>query len=178
MPVTGKTSTDRSRDEDAGSFAERAKRVKLVATDIDGVWTDARMYYSADGDTLKAFSTYDGMAVQRLREAGIPVAILTSEDTEIVKRRAEKLKIEHLFLGESDKLGKLRGLCSELRIGLDEVAYIGDDLNDLAVLEAAGLTAMPSNSPILDRFVPDRVTERAGGDGAFREFADLILKHK
>lgn len=178
MPVTGDGSSIRGRAEDAASFAERAGKVKLVATDIDGVWTDAGMYYSADGDTLKAFSTYDGMAVQLLREAGIPVAILTSENTPIVKRRAEKLKIEHLFLGEKDKLGKLRGLCAKLGIGMDEVAYIGDDLNDLEVLEAAGLTAMPCNSPILDRFAPDRVTERAGGSGAFREFADLILRHK
>lgn len=166
------------RSSSPGTFAARARRVKLVATDIDGVWTDAKMYYTAEGDFLKAFSTYDGMAVKLLRNEGIPVAIATSEQTEIVTRRAEKLKIEHVFLGETDKLGRLRELCAAMEIGMQEVAYIGDDVNDLEVLRAAGLTAMPCSSPILDRFTPDLVTERAGGEGAFREFADLILKHR
>ena len=160
------------------TFADRAGKIKLVATDIDGVWTDAKMYYSAEGDLLKAFSTYDGMAVQLLREAGIPVAIVTSEQTEIVKRRAEKLSIEHVFLGETDKLGRVRRLCSEMGIGLDEVAYMGDDVNDIELLSAAGLSAMPCGSPVLDVFTPDLVTETPGGRGAFREFADLILKHR
>jgi len=162
----------------SGSLADRARAIKLVATDIDGVWTDAKMYYSAEGDFLKAFSTYDGMAVQLLRDEGIPVAIVTSEQTDIVRRRAEKLKIERVFLGETDKLGRVKQLCAELDIRMEEVAYIGDDVNDVEVLQAAGLSAMPSSSPILDRFTPDVVTERAGGDGAFREFADLILKHR
>ena len=161
-----------------GSFADRARAIKLVATDIDGVWTDAKMYYSAEGDFLKAFSTYDGMAVRLLRDEGIPVAIVTSEQTEIVKRRAEKLNIEHVFLGETDKLGRVTQLCAELGIEMEEVAYIGDDVNDVEVLQAVGLSAMPCNSPALDRFTPDLVTERAGGDGAFREFVDLILKHR
>ena len=161
-----------------GSLADRARGIKLVATDIDGVWTDAKMYYSAEGDLLKAFSTYDGMAVQLLRDERIPVAIVTSEQTEIVTRRAEKLNIEHVFLGETDKLGRVKQLCAELDIGMDEVAYIGDDVNDIEVLRAVGLSAMPCSSPILDRFTPDLVTERAGGDGAFRELVDLILKHR
>ena len=152
-----------------------AKNIKLVGTDIDGVWTDARMYYSADGDIMKSFSTYDGMGVQLLRDAGIPLIIMTGENTEIVAKRAQKLGIDRIFQGENEKLKRLKEVCTELGITLDEVAYIGDDVNDLDVLRAVGLSAMPPNSPILNQFTPDYLTTRSGGDGAFRDFVDFIL---
>ena len=152
-----------------------AKNIKLVGTDIDGVWTDARMYYSADGDIMKSFSTYDGMGVELLKKAGIPVVIMTSENTQIVTQRAKKLGINYLYQGEKQKLKCLQNLCKELDISLKEVAYIGDDLNDLEVLRSVGLSAMPSNSPILNQFNPDYLTNCKGGDGAFREFVDFIL---
>jgi len=155
-----------------------AKNIKLVGTDIDGVWTDARMYYSADGDIMKSFSTYDGMGVKLLREAGIPLIIMTGEDTEIVTKRAKKLGINFIFQGENEKLRRLKEVCKELDITLDEVAYIGDDVNDLDVLQAVGISAMPPNSPILDQFNPDYLTTRCGGDGAFRDFVDFILSQK
>ena len=155
-----------------------AKNIKLVGTDIDGVWTDARMYYSADGDIMKSFSTYDGMGVKLLREAGIPLIIMTGEDTEIVSKRAKKLGIDFIFQGENKKLKRLKEVCKELNITLDEVAYIGDDVNDLDVLQAVGISAMPPNSPILGQFNPDYLTTRCGGDGAFRDFVDFILSQK
>jgi len=155
-----------------------AKNIKLVGTDIDGVWTDARMYYSADGDIMKTFSTYDGMGVQLLRDAGIPLIIMTGEDTEIVTKRAQKLGIDRIFQGENEKLKRLKEVCAELDITLDEVAYIGDDVNDLDVLRAVGLSAMPPNSPILNQFTPDYLTTRSGGDGAFRDFVDFILSQQ
>ena len=155
-----------------------AKNIKLVGTDIDGVWTDARMHYSADGDIMKSFSTYDGMGVQLLREAGIPLIIMTSENTEIVAKRAKKLGISRVYQGENKKLKCLKEACVELDITLDEVAYIGDDVNDLDVLRAVGLSAMPPNSPILDQFNPDYLTTRSGGDGAFRDFVDFILSEE
>ena len=155
-----------------------AKNIKLVGTDIDGVWTDARMHYSADGDIMKSFSTYDGMGVQLLREAGIPIIIMTSENTEIVAKRAQKLGITRVYQGENEKLERLKEVCVELDIILDEVAYIGDDVNDLDVLRAVGLSAMPPNSPILDQFNPDHLTTRSGGDGAFRDFVDFILSQQ
>ena len=99
-----------------------AKNIKLVGTDIDGVWTNARMHYSADGDIMKSFSTYDGMGVQLLREAGIPIIIMTSENTEIVAKRAQKLGISHIYQGENEKLERLKEVCVELDIILDEVA--------------------------------------------------------
>ena len=159
-------------------IGEKAKKIKLVVTDIDGVWTDGRMYYSPDGDFMKAFSTYDGMGVLLLRKKGIETAILTSEETEIVKKRAEKLKIKHCYQGEKNKLSRLKKICQTMNISLENVAYIGDDVNDLDVLKLVGLSAMPANSPILDKFTPDFVTTRQGGYGAFREFVDLILSFR
>ena len=159
-------------------MSNSAKNIKLVGTDIDGVWTDARMYYSADGDILKSFSTYDGMGVQLLREAGIPLIIMTGENTEIVAMRAEKLGIDRIFQGENEKLNRLKEVCAELDITLGEVAYIGDDVNDLDILRAVGISAMPPNSPILDQFSPDYLTNRSGGNGAFRDFVDFILSQQ
>ena len=153
----------------------KAKKIKLVATDIDGVWTDARMYVTPEGEWMKAFSTYDGMATAMLKKKGIIVAILTGENSDIVTARAEKLKIDEVYVNEHEKLKRLTYLSKKYEISMEEVAYIGDDLNDLEVLGAVGLSAMAGNSPILDQFSPDYITTRHGGNGAFREFADLIL---
>jgi len=157
---------------------KNAKMIKLIATDIDGVWTDAKMYYTDSGDFMKAFSTYDGMAVSLLNKINIDVAILTSENSNIVKRRAKKLNIKHVYINENEKLLRLKYLCNKLNISLKNVAYIGDDLNDIDVLKEVAISAMPINSPILELFKPDYITKRKGGDGAFREFADLIIQYK
>ncbi len=154
------------------------KNIKLVATDIDGVWTDAKMYYTQNGEYMKGFSTYDGMATSLLKDNNIEVAILTSENSNIVKERAKKLNIKYVYINENEKLLRIQYLCNRLGISLDEVAYIGDDLNDLDVLKNVGISAMPINSPILDKYTPNYITKRAGGNGAFREFVDLILKHR
>ena len=156
----------------------KIKNIKLVVTDIDGVWTDAKMHYTNDGDFMKSFSTYDGMAVQILREKGLETVIITSENSKIVLERAKKLKIENIVLNEKNKLKKLKEICSSKKISLKEVAYIGDDLNDVEVLENVGFSALSNNSPIKDKVNVDYVTVRKGGDGAFREFADLIIKER
>ena len=156
-------------------LSAKIANIKLVATDIDGVWTDAKMYYTKDGDYMKAFSTYDGMGVNELMKANYTVMIMTSENTEIVKQRAKKLGIDLVFQGGGEKLDKLQNVCYEMGITLDNVAYIGDDLNDLNVLKNVGLSAMPPNSPILNIISPDFITTRSGGNGAFRDLADLIL---
>ena len=160
------------------NFTDKAKAIKIVATDIDGVWTDSGMYYTSSGEKMKCFSTYDGMAVQLLREIGIPTIILTSENSEIVLRRAEKLQIDKVYINEKEKLNRMHEICKELDISLSQVAYIGDDINDLPLLEEVGLSAMPPNSPMLDLFSPDYLTKRTGGQGAFREFIDKIIKAK
>lgn len=148
---------------------------KLVITDIDGVWTDGGMYYTAQGDVMKRFSVRDGWGVAFLSRLGIPVAIMTGENSEIVLRRAEKLKIEHCYVGVSDKLAKANELCESLGISLSEVAFIGDDLNDLPLLRAAGMTGSPSNASWYIKKEVDFVTTAEGGNGAFREFVEHIL---
>ena len=154
---------------------EKAKKIKLVGTDIDGVWTDARMYVTPDGEWMKAFSTYDGMATAMLKERGIIVAILTGENSDVVIARAEKLQIDEVYVDEHEKLKRLTYLTKKYDITMDEVAYIGDDVNDLEVLKAVGFSALAGNSPIQDQFTPDYITIRHGGNGAFREFTDIIL---
>ena len=152
--------------------------IKLVATDIDGVWTDAKMHYTEEGDYIKSFSTYDGMAVQLLREKNIETVIITSENSNIVLQRAKKLKIKNVTIGEKNKLERIKKICSDKKIDLSEVAYIGDDINDIEVLKAVGFSALVSNSPIKEKIRVDYITTRKGGDGAFREFVDLILEEK
>ena len=154
---------------------EKAKKIKLVGTDIDGVWTDSKMYVTPDGEWMKAFSTYDGMATAMLKEKGIIVAILTGENSDVVVARADKLQIDEVYVDEHEKLKRLIYLTKKYDITMDEVAYIGDDVNDLEVLKAVGFSALAGNSPIQDQFTPDYVTTRHGGNGAFREFSDIIL---
>tara|TARA_Y100001960_G_scaffold310740_1_gene370579 strand:- start:972 stop:1457 length:486 start_codon:yes stop_codon:yes gene_type:complete len=154
------------------------QKIKLVATDIDGVWTDAKMYYTENGDYMKAFSTYDGMAVKLLKESGLQTVILTSENTKIVLQRAKKLNIENVFINEQEKLKRMTYICNKLKISLDEVAYIGDDVNDLELLNVVGFSGVPINSPILNQFQPNFISKRVGGSGAFREFADVIIKNQ
>ena len=152
--------------------------IKLVATDIDGVWTDAKMHYTKNGDFMKSFSTYDGMAVQLLKEKNIDTVIITSENSEIVIQRAKKLNIKNVTIGEKNKLERIKKICADKKINLDEVAYIGDDINDIDILREVGFSALTSNSPIKNKIKVDYITNRKGGDGAFREFVDLILKEK
>ena len=160
------------------NFTKKAAAIKIVATDIDGVWTDSGMHSTASGEKMKCFSTYDGMGVQLLREIGIYTIILTSENSEIVLRRAEKLQIERVYINEKEKLSRMQEICKDLDISISEIAYIGDDINDLPLLEKVGLSAMPPNSPILESFSPDYLTKTPGGQGAFREFVDQIIAAK
>ncbi|MAJ45282.1 MAG: acylneuraminate cytidylyltransferase [Candidatus Marinimicrobia bacterium] len=159
-------------------FIDQANNIKLIATDIDGVWTDARMHYTENGEYMKSFSTYDGMATGLIKERNIEIAILTSENSKIVTARAKKLGIKYVYINEKEKLLRIKYLCNRLNINLNQVAYIGDDINDLEVLKEVGISAMPCSSPILDKFNPDYITKRRGGDGSFREFADLILEYR
>lgn len=160
------------------TIAERCKKIKLVASDIDGVWTDGSMYYGASGEELKRFSTYDAVAVEFLRNAGMEVAVLTGENSLAVAKRMEKLNIEHYFFSQKNKLSTVRALVEKLGISLAEVAYIGDDVNDLELLAEVGVSGMSSNSHILDKFSADYVTIYPGGKGAFRDFVEFILRIK
>lgn len=151
------------------------KSIRMFLTDCDGCLTDGGMYYSEHGDELKKFSTLDGMGFSLLRERGILCGIITGENVELVRRRAEKLKLDILKMGVKDKLAAVKVLCGEYGISLEEVAYIGDDINDKELLAAVGFSASVPNAIASVRESVDYVTERAGGSGAVREVIDYIL---
>lgn len=151
------------------------KLPKLILTDIDGVWTDGGMYYDQTGNEWKKFHTYDSAGVLFAHRLNIPVGIITSENTRIVERRAEKLKIDYLFQGVQDKLTCAEQLCREIGIALDETAYIGDDLGDIEILKHTGLAGVPASAPSYMRALSHINLEKKGGEGVFREFVEYII---
>lgn len=148
---------------------------KLILTDIDGVWTDGGMYYDQTGNEWKKFHTYDSAGVLLAHRMNIPVGIITGEDTEIVSRRAAKLKVDYVFQGVRDKLKIAKELCKRLNISLLEVAYIGDDLPDVPLLKEVGFSAAPANAPTFVKGQVKYVTLTKGGEGAFREFVEHMF---
>lgn len=152
------------------------KLPKLVITDIDGVWTDGGMFYDNHQGEWKKFNTADSVGVLYLKLLNIPIAIMTGEDTQIVSRRAEKLKIEYTYLGVSDKVKLAKDLIEKLGISFEDVAFIGDEINDIELLKKVGFSAAPSNATILVKDIVDLNLSTKGGDGAFREFITIILK--
>ena len=157
---------------------QKAKLIKLVATDIDGVWTDSMMYYNEAGVVMKSFSTYDGMGASLLLNNNFIVAMITSEyeNIDILNARAKKLNIQEVYTNEKNKLLRIEYLMKKHNLKRENIAYIGDDINDLDALKCAGLSAAPPNTPILNYFKPDFITTRKSGQGAFRDLSDLILK--
>lgn len=148
---------------------------KIVLTDIDGVWTDGGMFYDQTGNEWKKFNTSDSAGVLFCRKLNIPVGIITGEDTQIVKNRAEKLKIDILYQGISDKVAVAKEICKELEIEMKDIAYIGDDLGDMELLKLVGISAAPYNAPTYVKEIVDFTTEKKGGEGAFREFVETII---
>ena len=151
---------------------------KLILTDIDGVWTDGGMYYDQTGNEWKKFHTYDSAGVLLAHKMNVPVGIITGEDTEIVRRRSEKLHIDYLFQGVKNKLSVALDLCNRLNITLDDVAYIGVDIPDIELLKKVHWSAAPLNAPINVQKIVRYVTNVRGGDGAFRDFVEMILRDK
>lgn len=151
--------------------------IKLFVSDVDGVLTDAGMYYSETGDELKKFNTHDGMAFQILRENGVKTGIVTSEDTNIVSKRASKLKVDYLYQGKkhNGKLSVVKEICEKEGISLDEVAYIGDDINCFELLSSVGYAACPANAVQKIKNIPHiSQLEKNGGDGVVREFITFL----
>ena len=149
--------------------------IRLLCVDVDGVLTDAGMYYGPDGEVLKKFNTRDGMGLARVREAGVAVAIISGEDSAIVHARAAKLKIDDVFCGATDKRAAIDELCQRHGLNLVQVAFIGDDLNDLPALECVGLPCAVGDAAEPVKAVARYVTERRGGDGAVREVCELLI---
>ena len=151
--------------------------IKLFLSDVDGVLTDAGMYYTEQGDEIKKFSTYDGMGLKILQTKGIKVGIITSEDRELNKRRAKKLNLNFDFHGAVNKLDVITSLCKKENIDLSEVAYVGDDLNCLSLLSNVGFPACPLNAVKEIKSIPNIIQlSKSGGEGVVREFIDLILQ--
>ena len=148
---------------------------KLILTDIDGVWTDGGMYYDEEGGEFKKFNTYDSVGVLFSRSLNIPCGIITGEDSKAVKRRGEKLKMDYIFLGVKDKVSIVKILIKQLSIKWEEVAYIGDDINDYKLLLKVGLSACPKSAPKYIKKIVDWKLNTKGGDGAFREFVEKII---
>jgi 3-deoxy-D-manno-octulosonate 8-phosphate phosphatase (KDO 8-P phosphatase) len=153
-------------------------KIKLVLTDIDGVWTDGGMYYDNSGNEWKKFNTADSAGVILLRQLNVPVGIITGESNEIIRRRAAKLKIDLLFMGVADKLKVAGEIIESLGLDWEELAYVGDDLNDLALLQKAGISAVPAGVPAYVASKARWVLNRKGGDGAFREFAERLMEQE
>lgn len=159
------------------SIFEKAKKIKLVLADCDGVLTDTGTYYSVNGEEMKRFSIRDGMGMERLRKhCNINSGIVTGESTDIVRRRGEKLNLTEIHLGIKDKPKLIKEMCERLELSLEEIAYIGDDTNDIEVMKIVGLSACPSDATSFAKEVADLVVKNKGGHGAFRDFAEIIIE--
>lgn len=155
---------------------ERATKIRLLVTDVDGALTDAGMYYGARGEELKKFNTKDGMGTKLWKQSGHEVAIVTGENAPSVARRAEKLKISEVHLGIADKLPVVRKLAADRGLRMEQVAYLGDDVNDLEAMRAVGLSGCPSDAHVSVRAISDFVAPQLGGGGVLRSFVDFMLE--
>jgi 3-deoxy-D-manno-octulosonate 8-phosphate phosphatase (KDO 8-P phosphatase) len=148
---------------------------KLILTDIDGVWTDGGMYYDQTGNEWKKFNTSDSAGVLFAHRLNIPVGIITGEETHIVARRSNKLRVDYLFQNTKDKLAVAQSLCEELHITLKDVAFIGDDLGDINLLKQVGFAGVPASAPDYVKILGNVPLSKKGGEGVFREFVEKII---
>ena len=154
------------------------KRIKLFATDVDGILSEGTVVYGSDGSEHKSFHIQDGLGLKLLQNSGVEIAIITGRVSAMVERRARELGIRHLVQGREDKLEALEGLASELNLGISECAYAGDDLPDLAAIVAAGVGFTVADAHPVVRQNADLITKLGGGRGAVREMCELVLDAK
>ena len=157
---------------------KKCSKIKLVITDVDGVLTDGGMYYSKNGEILKKFNTRDGMGVELLRNNKIPVVIITGEKSQIVLNRAKKLLIKDVFIGIKKKESLLPKICKKYKIRKENMAYIGDDINDLNIIQQVGFSASPKDGISIVKKKSNYVCKVKGGEGVLREVADMIISFK
>lgn len=155
-----------------------AKKIKIVLTDVDGVLTDGGMFYTKDGEFMKKFNTRDSMGMELLLNHGINTALITRENSEIVKKRVKKIKIVDLYSGITDKKSIIPKLLKKYNVKLDEIAYIGDDVNDIEIMRSIGFVATPLDGNFQVKKISHYICKTKGGEGAFREIADLIINSK
>lgn len=151
-------------------------KIKIFLSDVDGVLTDGGMYYTENGDEFKKFSCYDGMGMKLLQKKGFKVGILTSENRLINRNRAEKLSLDYDFHGIENKFQFIKDFCKKENVKMSEIAYIGDDINCFELLSNVGIAACPTNAINKIKSIPNIILlKSSGGNGAFREFAELYL---
>lgn len=158
------------------AIVKAAKNIRLLLLDVDGVLTDGRLYYGNSGEELKAFNIQDGLGIKLLQQSGIRVGIITGRRSALLKRRAEELSLSPLIQGREDKWSALSELMESLDVNLEEIAFVGDDLPDLAVIRRVGLGITPANGNSAVASQALWQTQKMGGDGAVREVAELILE--
>lgn len=170
---------DRTLAERHPNLAVKINKIKLVLTDNDGVLTNNGVYYSATGELMKRFSIRDGMGIERLREVlGIETGIITGEISDSIKKRAEKLLINNLYLGVKNKKEILEVILKKHNLKSEEIAFIGDDINDFDIIRSVGLSATPNDGMSFIKGIVDYVCDAKAGNGAFRELAELIIAFK
>ena len=158
-------------------FNNSLKNINLFAFDVDGVFTDGGVYYDENGEMAKRFDMRDGMGLEIMREHNIQVVIMTSEDSKLVRKRMEKLKLKHLFLGAKDKYSLLENFIQTQQISRSEIAYVGDDVNDLANLCSVGWSFAPKNATNQVLPLVDVVLSKDSGNGAIREATEFLLQY-
>ncbi len=156
----------------------KAEQITAILTDVDGVLTDGGIYYDNSGNEFKKFNVKDGQIIKHLKDVGIVVGVITGRDSKSVDRRIEELEIDFYRKGVDNKLLELKRFLQKYGLKTSQVAYIGDDINDLPILEHVGLSVTPSDSRYYIKNSVDYVTPSKGGEGAFRDLADYILESK
>jgi len=159
------------------TIQSKCKKIKLILSDVDGVLTDGGMYYSDQGEIMKKFNTRDGMAILLL-EKNIPTILISGENSKIVIARAKKIHAAEALIGIKNKEILLPKLCKKYNVKNSEIAYIGDDLNDFKIMEKVGFSVTPNDGIEKIKKIADYICKKNGGEGAFREMADLILQYK
>lgn len=162
----------------SNQIRERAQNIALVVFDVDGVLTDGTLTYGANGEELKHFNVKDGVGMKLLQTYGVEVAIISAKDSAPLSRRAKDLGVKHFFPGSKDKMKVLLALLDELKLKLNQVAYVGDDVIDLKVMQNIHLSITPSDGYQMVKQYADVVAHSAGGKGVAREVADLILESR
>src|SRR5208283_1145999 len=163
----------------AATVKRKARKIRLLLTDVDGVLTDTGVYYSDAGEVLKRFSIRDGMGVERLRKiVNVETGIITGEKSASIKKRADKLQIAELHLGIKEKVQVLEEIMVRTSFVREQIAYIGDDMNDLEIIKKVGLSACPCDSFPAIKKIADFICIARGGQGAFREFAEFIISEQ
>lgn len=158
------------------SVIEKAKSIRIVIFDVDGVLTDGTLYFTDSGEEIKAFNSRDGHGMKMLKASGVELAIITARESRSVKLRAENLNITLLYQGEKNKLKVFESLVTKLKLDMSSCAYVGDDLIDLPVMTRCGLSICVPSSPILVKKHAHYVTNSEGGQGAVREVCEMIMR--